>query len=128
MRKRTIGIKQVSPHPGERAEADDDEKRRPPDDQLEMGGVVPFRLVGRLAVARPIAEGEEGRQRHHRDDDQEHQDGRLHEQVALLFGDIAGRVEHDEIAAAQRRQRHDDECSPEQSQLHCPHVRGSPST
>ena len=43
--ERAIGIEQMRAHPGQCAQADDDQQRRRPDHQLEAGRVVPFRLV-----------------------------------------------------------------------------------
>ena len=59
---------------------------------------------GRISRRRwmPIAPGEQHRQRHHRQDDEQHQHCRDHDQVALLRCDVARRRHHHEVAAAQQ--------------------------
>ncbi|MGY3370154.1 hypothetical protein ACVWZL_007279 [Bradyrhizobium sp. GM2.4] len=58
-----------------------------------------FRLVAGVGVGLPVAPGEQHRQGHHGDDNQEHQDGGDDDKVALLRRDIAGRRQHDVVAA-----------------------------
>jgi len=100
--ERAIGVEQVRAHPGQRAQADDDQQRCRPDHQLERGRVIPFRLVASGRVGLAIAPGEQHRQRHHGDDDQQHQDGGDDDEVALLRCDVAGWRQHDVVAAAER--------------------------
>ncbi len=47
---RPEGIEHVGRHPCDGAETNDDEKRRRPDDQLQMGRVFPIGLIGRRLV------------------------------------------------------------------------------
>jgi hypothetical protein len=101
--ERAIGIEQMGAHPGQRAEANDDQQRGGPDHQLKLGGVIPLRLVGCRGVGLAVAPGEEDGQRHHRKHDDEHQDGRDDDEVALLGGDVARRRQDDEIAPAKKR-------------------------
>ncbi len=97
-----IRIEQMRAQPGQGAQADDDEKGRRPDQQFELGRVIPIGRVGRGCVRLPVAPCEEDSQRHHGYDDDQHQAGRDDEQVTLLGRDVAGRRKDDEIAAAQQ--------------------------
>ena len=61
----------------------------------------PVGIVGGVPVRLPVVPREEHDQDQNRDDDEQHQRRRGEDDVALLGGDIAGRLENDEIAAAQ---------------------------
>ena len=98
-----VRIEKVSAGPGQGAQADDDQQGRSPDHDLQMGRVVPVRLVFRVLVRRPVLPGEEYGQRHHWNDDDQHQQGGDHQQVALLLGDVAGGFQHDQITGRQKR-------------------------
>ncbi len=74
-----------------------------------MGRMIPIGLVARLGVGLPVAPGEENRQRHDRHDDEEHQPGRVDEEIALLGCDIAGWVEHHGLAAAEHGEQRQQE-------------------
>ena len=75
-----------------------------PDDEFELRRMIPIRLVS--GRRRSIADSarQKDRQRHDRQDDEQHQAGRFDQQIALLGGDIAGRGQNHEIAAAQQDQ------------------------
>ncbi|MNE39161.1 hypothetical protein D3C80_1330960 [compost metagenome] len=102
--QRPIGIQQVGARPGNGAQADDDEQRRGPDRQLQVGRVVPVRLVAGFLVRLPIFPGEEDDHRHHRDDDDQHQHHGHDQQVALLHRDVAGRRQDNGFTARQHGQ------------------------
>ena len=57
-------------------------------------------IVGALP-APAVAPGEHHHQHEHRDDDQQHQPGGDQDQIALLDGDVAGRVEDHHVAAGE---------------------------
>ena len=89
--------------PRHRAQADHDQQRRRPDDQLELGRVIPVGRISRRLVARAIPPRENADKSDHRDDDQQHQAGREDDEIALLQSDVAHRVEHDHVATAEQR-------------------------
>ena len=62
-----------------------------------------FGIVG-AALALAVAPGENDDQHQHRNDDQQHQAGGDVDDVALLPGDVAGRIEHRALAGAHSRQ------------------------
>src|SRR5690606_15184742 len=88
--------------PGDRTQGDDDQQRGRPHHQLQLQGVVPVGLVGRLPVRGPVAPGEEQGEADHRDDDDQHQHRGDDDQVALLAGDVARGVQQDGVATAQQ--------------------------
>mmetsp|Transcript_39201 Transcript_39201/g.95296 ORF Transcript_39201/g.95296 Transcript_39201/m.95296 type:complete len:253 (-) Transcript_39201:37-795(-) len=100
--QRAEGVELVRADPRHRSERDDDQQRRAPDHQFELGRMVPVGRVGGGTVRRAIAPCEPERQRDDRDDDQEHQRGRRDDQVGLLPGDVARRVHHHQVAPGQR--------------------------
>ena len=103
--ERPIGVQLVRADPGQRAQRDDDQQRRRPDQQFQLGAVIPIGIIvgiGRL-VGRAIAHGEDDDERHDRQHDQQHQRRRNQDQVALLQCNIARRVHHDPVTARERR-------------------------
>ncbi|MNE50265.1 hypothetical protein D3C80_1448300 [compost metagenome] len=102
--QRPIGVQQVGARPGDGAQADDDQQRRGPDHQLQMGRVVPVGLIPGFLVRLPVLPGEEDGQRHHRDDDDQHQHHRPDQQVALLGGDVARRRQDNGFTARHQGQ------------------------
>ena len=103
----TVGIEHVGAHPGKGAERHDDQERRRPDQDFELGRVVPVGRVGRGRVGGAVTPSEDGsRQRHHRQDDEQHQAGRGEDEVALLNRDIARRIhQHDRCSRRAGRRR-----------------------
>jgi hypothetical protein len=102
--QRAIGIQQMRADPGQRAQADDDQQGDGPDHQFQLGRMVPVGVIAGLLVRRAIAPGKPHRQRHDRDDDDQHQQRGLHQQVRLPRRDVARRPQHDRLAA---RKQHD---------------------
>ncbi len=103
-RQRTIGIELMRADPGERAERDDDEQRRRPDQQLQHGGMVPFGVVARGLVAGAVAPGEQQGEDDDRHDDEQHQAGGDEDQVPLLHGHVARGREQHRIASGEQWQ------------------------
>ena len=104
--QRAVGVELVGADPSDGAQRQDDEQRGAPDQQFELGGVVPVGLVvvGRdLLPGGPVPPGEQAGQGQHRHDDQQHQHGGGHDEVGLLARDVAVRVHHDQVTAAQQR-------------------------
>ncbi|CDX18038.1 hypothetical protein MPLSOD_10449 [Mesorhizobium sp. SOD10] len=97
-----VGIEQMRAEPSERAKAYDDEQRRRPDHQLQLGRMVPVGRVGRFRARLPVTPGKEYGQRHDGHDDEQHQQGRDDEQVTLLHCHVARGRQHDEVAAAEQ--------------------------
>ncbi|MNN82310.1 hypothetical protein D3C81_1992310 [compost metagenome] len=58
--------------PGNQAQCDNDEQRRAPDHQLELGRVIPVRLVFGFGIALAVAPGEQNRQGDDRNNNQQH--------------------------------------------------------
>ena len=103
----TIRVERMRADPSDRAQRDDDQQRRRPDDQFEPGRVIPVRpMLGSLARC-AVSPREENRQRHHRHDDQQHQDRRDDEEMRLLPCNISCRIKHLHIAAAQQQEHAD---------------------
>ena len=101
--QRTERIEEVRARPGHGAERDDDQERARPDHQLERCRMVELRIVGLVGVAPPVLSGEHHRQHHDRHDDQQHHTCREQDEVALLDGDVAGRVQDHHVAATEQR-------------------------
>ena len=107
--QRAEGIQGVGGDPGNGAEGDDDLQGRGPDHELELGRVIPVGGVGRLGVGGAVTPREQQGQHDHRNDDQQHQQGGADDQLALLGGDVAGRMKDDRVATGQKQQNAGDE-------------------
>ncbi|MCY1299900.1 hypothetical protein D9M70_494460 [compost metagenome] len=103
-RERAVGVELVRADPGQGAERDDDKERRGPDQELQHGGVVPFRIVAGGLVAGAVAPREQQGEDDDRDDDEQHQAGRDEDQVPLLHGHVARGREQHRIASGEQWQ------------------------
>ncbi|WAP67987.1 hypothetical protein [Jiella pelagia] len=108
--ERPVGIEQMRAHPGHRAQNDDDHQRDGPDDEFELGRVIPVGVIARRLVGCAIAPREIQRHEDHRQDDDQHQPGRDQQHVALARRDVAARKQQRGVAGTQdERQREDEE-------------------
>ena len=96
--QRTVRVQKVSANPGQGPKADDDQQRRGPDQQLQLGGMVPVGVIGRVVGCGAVFPRKDHGQRHHWQDDQQHEAGGDHQKVALLGCHIARRGQHLQLA------------------------------
>ncbi|MNY34615.1 hypothetical protein D3C86_1689690 [compost metagenome] len=90
--------------PGQQAQHDDDQQRRAPDHEFELGGMIPIGFIFGFGVALAILPRKEQGQCDDWDDNQQHQQGGHHHKAGLLRGDIAGRVHYHGVAACEQQQ------------------------
>ena len=100
-----VWIEGVGADPGQQAQHDDDQQGRAPDNQLEASRVVPVRLVFGRGVIFSIAPCEKQGQGDYRNDNQQHQQCRDDNQIALLNCDVTGRIQYHRIATSQQCER-----------------------
>ena len=105
--KRLARLKVMAADPGDSAEQHDGQHRDCPDDQLDRARIFPVRPVGRLGVAAPEPEGDRDRRDHRRDDDREHDRGRIDQDLLLGGADRADRIEDAAIAGGERQAQRD---------------------
>ena len=98
--------------PGDAAQEQDDERRNGPDDELDRARILPVRTIGGPPVARPEPPCKHQRQDDDRNDDGEHDRGRVVENDALRLADRAARIEHSFTARGQQRTRAKDPAGP----------------
>src|SRR5450830_99744 len=102
--QRTVWIEGVGADPGQQAQHDDDQQGRAPDDQLEASRVVPVRLIFGRGVVFTVAPCEEQGQGDYRNDNQQHQQCRYNNEIALLNSNVTGRIQYHCIATSQQSQ------------------------
>ncbi|MNY07273.1 hypothetical protein D3C86_1400700 [compost metagenome] len=105
--QRAIGVETVGGNPGHGAEHQDDGDRSRPDNHFKASGVVPLGIIILGFPRFAILPCEEQCQGNDRDDDEQHQNRGRDDKVALLDGDVARRVHHHEVTAAEQQQSRD---------------------
>ena len=101
-----VRIEPVRRDPGQSRQTNDDRERYRPDDDLEADGVIPLRVIGRLLVVRPVFECEKDSQDEDRQDNDQHQHGRIDDEIGLLRRDVARRVHYHHVAPRQGQGGH----------------------
>ena len=99
LRERADGAGRGRAAEGDERQRNDDHQRNGPQGDLRPGGAAGVGGTGGRGIAGPVAPGKEQHQSDDGHDDQQHQPRNEQEEVLAGLGDVAGRVERDQVAA-----------------------------